>query len=534
MIPGWRARIHYWSRHEAWLKRVAILLSVGSFLAALGIIALTPEATGLAADPLEQARRQEWQALMRETGKRPREVTLWLRRTLAQVEHLADVLGLEPTSWESYQKDARLAAYETRELLQKHALEESQITLWRDFIEARLDGNEAAQQRLQAQAAKEPAVPMAAELWASLLVSQRKEAEALTALLLEAQRFPDAQQVRVDAVNLALLLEDRAFLQLAAADPAWRGGWTPLMKHRVGILIGDLRLDWLGLLEHRLSHLWSGAVALTCFTGSLWYVILVLHGGAGRARWVWPLLPLLAGVGSVWPVLTFGAWQETALGLVEDAPFPGNLWYQIAGVGLREELCKLALAALFMPWLLKKRHPGRALMTGAFIGLGFALEENIQYYQDYGGGVAVVRFFSANFMHAAMTGLTTQALYELLRSRFGTAERFLITLLGVITLHGCYNFGASLGDGGAGSFLSMVLLAALAWRFLDTVGEESPRGRQWVSPAAVFLLGTALLMAVIFLTVAIREGDRLALVSAAQECVGVLPLTFIYWRRLGA
>ena len=80
----------------------------------------------------------------------------------------------------------------------------------------------------------------------------------------------------------------------------------------------------------------------------------------------------------------------------------------------------------------------------------------------------------------------------------------------------------------------MVLLAALAWRFLDTVGEESPRGRQWVSPAAVFLLGTALLMAVIFLTVAIREGDRLALVSAAQECVGVLPLTFIYWRRLGA
>lgn len=52
--------------------------------------------------------------------------------------------------------------------------------------------------------------------------------------------------------------------------------------------------------------------------------------------------------------------------------------------GSGEELCKLALAALFMPWLVWRRAPGVALMTGAFVGLGFALEENIDYYQGMG------------------------------------------------------------------------------------------------------------------------------------------------------
>ena len=69
-------------------------------------------------------------------------------------------------------------------------------------------------------------------------------------------------------------------------------------------------------------------------------------------------------------------WQEAATGLSENGEFLHDLVFYVTGVGLREETAKLALFALFIPWLLRHRTPGKALLTGAFVGLGFALEEN--------------------------------------------------------------------------------------------------------------------------------------------------------------
>jgi polyisoprenoid-binding protein YceI len=137
-----------------------------------------------------------------------------------------------------------------------------------------------------------------------------------------------------------------------------------------------------------------------------------------------PTAIFIAGVASVWPTLSLVTFQEDHLGLSENAPFPHNLWYFFGGIGLREELCKLLLFVPFLPWLLKIRKPGYALLTGAFVGLGFALEENLNYYDQSGGSVVIGRFITANFMHVALTGIAAHGLYITVRSGFTRVADF--------------------------------------------------------------------------------------------------------------
>lgn len=533
MIPGWRARIHYWSHHSGFLKRLAVSIVAVGFFGALIIIALSPDPSRFAStDPVEQSLRQEWQKLSRAKEPMPYELVRWLDKVTDNIQYLGEVLETKVTTWEDYQAYGLLAGYDTRPLLAQHSKDPATVQLWQDFIQAELTRDAALFQSLADRAAQESPL-MTANLIQAYQMQERAPPIALASLMREATLFPQASQVRESALHLAIRLQDVPVLRQIAAQPEWWSAMPAGLRHQAAMEMQDFGLQWESLLEYRsLLAAPLGTLAVAVLAALIWYVILVMHGVRGRWRWVAPLLPLMAGIFSVWPVFLADSWQEMALGMKEDAPFPYDLWYQIGGVGMREELSKLLLASLFMPWLLYERPAGGALMIGAFVGLGFALEENINYYLEYEGGVAVVRFFSANFFHAAMTGLTTHALYGLLSSRFGSADVFLATFLGVVAAHGTYNFlHGGIEDG---SFFATMVLALVSWRFLDLVQHECPRvGRQHISPAAVFLIGTALLMAVVFLSLAIRTPDRQLLVKAATGSISILPLAFIYWRRLG-
>jgi hypothetical protein len=80
----------------------------------------------------------------------------------------------------------------------------------------------------------------------------------------------------------------------------------------------------------------------------------------------------------------------------------------------------------------------------------------------------------------------------------------------------------------------MAILALTAWQFLDLAEQEARPGRRWLSPGAVVVLGTALLIAWSLIATALQSADRARLAAAGMECLAVLPLVFIYWRRLGA
>lgn len=534
MIKGWRSRLHYWSRRGHAVKKTACTIVLGGFAIAWIIVQLTPDhGPSVSMDPMEQKVRNDWQSLRAASEPRPREMALWLRQMLPNVQALADILGMEPPTWAGFEKSGELLSFQVRPLITQHAVTPETQKLLLDYIAGCLAQKEPigieAIQRVRDHALQEKPIPLANELHASLLLRTHHDADALAAMMRETTLFADAAPARETATRLALKLKDDASLrQIVSAG--WLSGLPPIMEHLIGLQLRDLMMQWRGLLRHRLETLPYHALAVAALAALLWYIILVQHTPDQSWRWSWPIAPIVAGIASIWPTITLSAWQQNVMGIVDDVPFPMDLWHLIIGVGLREELCKLALASLFMPWLVWRRAPGMALMTGAFVGLGFALEENIDYYQDYGDGVALVRFLSANFLHVAMTGLTTHALYDMLRSRFHRAQQFIITFFTIVIAHAIYDYDPPQITG-LGGYVPMLILAFVAWQFWDHVEAEMPHSRQLISPAAIFLIGTALVIAASFLLSAFQTPTREALIGTAMQCVSFLPIAVIYWRR---
>lgn len=535
MITGWRARLHYWSRRADVLKKLSVGIVLGAFALAWIMTQTQPDRSHDAVvDPVEQAIRKEWQRLRNATEPTPRALARWLRKLLPSLKVLQDVLEMELPDDSSYAKSGKLLAYDVRTLIEKHVSAGVERQAFEDYLAAYLfekgKQNQEAATRLRDLAVQEKPPPFANEFQASLLLRTDHDADALAAMIREGSLFPDAKQARDTAVRLALSLKDETSLRTMMSN-GWLDDVPPILEHEAGIALGDLAMQWRGLLKHRFETVPYLALTLTALAAGLWYVLLVMHSPMQPWRWSWPIAPIVAGIASIWPTVSMIAWQEDTMGIGgDDVPFPYDLWHLIIGVGFREEICKLALASLFMPWLVWQRIPAMALMTGAFVGLGFALEENMDYYADYGNGVALPRFLSANFMHIAMTGLTTHALYDMLRSRFHRMQEFISTFALIVLAHAVYDYDAP-EITGLSSYVPMLILALLAWRFWDEVEKEMPQVRQTISPAAIFLVGSAVVIAVSLIITAGQDGSWLAVVDAAKSCASILPVAVIYWRR---
>ncbi len=535
MITGWRSRLHYWSRRADVLKKLSVCIVLGAFALAWVMTRMQPERERDAmVDPIENAIRKEWQRLRNTTEPSPRTFARWLRKLMPSLGVLKDVLEMEMPDASSYSRSGKLLAYDVRPLIEKHVSAVGERHAFEAYLAAYLAEkqrpNQEAAHRLRELAVSEKPPPFANELYASLLLRTDHDEDALSAMVREGSLFPDAKQARETAVYLALSLKDGASLQ-KMMNTGWLEGLPPIMEHKVGIMLGDLTMQWRGLLRHRFETVPYLALTLTALAAGLWYILLVIHSPRQPWRWSWPIAPIVAGIASIWPTVSMIAWQKDTMNIGgEDLAFPFDLWHLIIGVGFREEFCKLALASLFMPWLVWRRSPGMAIMTGAFVGLGFALEENLDYYMDYGNGVALPRFLSANFMHIAMTGLTTHALYDMLRSRFHRVQEFISTFAMIVVAHAIYDYDAPEMTG-LSAYVPMLILALLAWRFWDVVELEVPQVRQTISPAAIFLVGSAVVIAVSLIITAAQDGSWIAVVDAAKSCASILPVAVIYWRR---
>jgi hypothetical protein len=177
---------------------------------------------------------------------------------------------------------------------------------------------------------------------------------------------------------------------------------------------------------------------------------------------------------------------------------------------------------------------GYALLTGAFVGLGFALEENLNYYDESGGSVVIGRFITANFMHVALTGIAAHGLYITVRSGFTRVADFAGSFVGVVAAHGLYDLviildrSEQLGIG----FLSIVVLFFIARHFFTQVEQETPTTRAAISPLAVFFIGSATLVAALFIIAACVTGTTAAIAEVGQGSLGVLPVGFMFWKHL--
>ncbi len=432
--------------------------------------------------------------------------------------------------FQNFTQAGKIGGYEVAELIQQHATTDAPAGLFQSFLAATLAADPAALQQLEHNARALPAEMLAAELLGSVQKRRNNIPAAMEAFYTEGLHFADAKTSREDALHLAVTLRDLKLLRAIAAQPGWIEQCPPLLQHHAGSLLGDVWMQWHGLILHRLNAIPYGMLGLAFFVAALWYFILVQHSDHERWRWARPIAAIIAGVASVWPTLSILAYQEFFQGMTSAAPFPHDLIYFILGVGLREEGCKLLLFSLFLPWLMWRRTPGLALLTGAFVGLGFSLEENIGYYQNFGGSVAWTRFLSANFLHISLTGICAHSLYRMLLTRFARADEFIVTFMLVVTAHGAYDYltPGRLDDNG---WLSVIVLILCAARFIDLLGEETRPVHLTISPRAVFTFGSAILIAISFVLGAWSTHTMAGVAKAGQECLSMVPIALLYWRK---
>ncbi len=529
---GWRARTHYLTRNRRFLLRtsasiIAVGVIIASAIATSGTFDKDPE-HHFSISPALSRLHDEFQSLRREKSPQPRQFATWLRMLLAQIPKLVE--GDEAEELQSFSQTGKLGGYDVAELLTQHATTDAPAGLFRDFLSNALTNDEDALKRLQTSAQATPYVMLASELFASIQKRRGNNQAAMQAFYTEGLHFADASAAREEALRFAITLRDLDQLRRIAAEPGWIENTHPLLQHHAGAILGDVWMQWNGLIRHRLNEIPYGMLMLAFFAAGLWYFILVQHSDHERWRWARPIVAIMAGVCSVWPTLTILAYQEFVQGMSAEVPFPHDLIYYLVGVGLREEGCKLALFALFLPWLLWRRQPGLALLTGAFVGLGFSLEENIGYYQDYGGTIAWTRFLSANFLHISLTGICAHSLYRMLLTRFARADEFLATFLAAVAAHGGYDYLATgkLDDNG---WLSIVVLVLSAARFIDLLGTETNPVRLTIAPRAVFTFGSAILIASSFILGAWTTRSMEGVATAGQECLTMVPIALLYWRK---
>lgn len=544
MLHGWRARTHHLTRSRSFLLRTSlIILGAGFGIACLVQMLQAGDRAagepGPRIDPLDQQLREGFRRLETANSPQPRALCRWLRQFFRFDEHLGEFAGVKKPTVSSFIENGRLLGFNVRRLIEQHTAAGGQRQLFGDFVIANLDGDRdrslAAFERVRQVAGHDASLPCARELLGSLLLDDGDKKGALAAFVAEGA-FGDAADARESALRLAVEMEDTELLRKLVDQPLWLAAAPPLLQRRIGMLTGEVWLQVKGLLMWQLTHMRLELIGIAFLAAALWLAIFIQRLPPSRWRWAWPVLPVIAGVVSVSLVLFVLRYQESVLGMREDAPFPLDLWYYLAGVGLREELSKLAFFALFLPWLLWKKDEGLALLTGAFVGIGFALEENITYFEG-GGGVAFARFLTANFMHASMTAIAGHSLYWMLRARFARAERFVGAFLAMVVAHGLYDYAFSadfgLGSDQAGTFgiFSIIILALLAHRFFDLLALAAGERAGPVSPAAVFLLGSSLLIALSFILAAIEEGGMARIAAVGAECAGVAPVVFLYLRK---
>lgn len=532
LFHGWRARTHYLTRNRRFLLRTAAsITATGMIIACVIVIGSVhqgePKQSQADLSALSRL-HEEFNRLRHETTPQPRQLALCLRMLLAQLPHLVE--ENDEAVFPMFTQTGMLGGYEVAKLIQQHATTDAPAGLFQHFLAAALAGDPAAQQQLEQNARALPPEMLAAELLGSVQKRRNNIPAAMEAFYTEGLHFADATTSREEALHLAVTQHDLKFLRTIAAQPGWIEHCPPLLQHHAGSLLGDVWMQWHGLIRHRLDEIPYGMLGLAFFVAALWYFILVQHSDHERWRWARPIVALMAGVASVWPTLTILAYQEFHQGMTASAPFPHDLIYYIAGVGLREEGCKLLLFALFLPWLMWRRTPGLALLTGAFVGLGFSLEENIGYYQNFGGSIAWTRFLSANFLHISLTGICAHSLYRMLLTRFARADEFIATFLLAVIAHGAYDYlsPGRLDDNG---WLSVIVLILCAARFIDLLGEETRPVHLTIAPRAVFTFGSAILIAISLILGAWNTHTMEGVAKAGQECLSMIPIALLYWRK---
>ena len=384
-------------------------------------------------------------------------------------------------------------------------------------------------------------LPHANELVADLHAAAKATEKAHQYYERELRFTPGASAARAKLIELFHERRDYAAITRALADPAFKMQQTPELTlkvavagHRWGDLAGPVTAIWRGFFMPL-------PLALAALAGLVWLVIVLQLGQPQSIvcfRTAVPLLAVVAGMASTWATLCAVFWQDEMWGLKQTGDLFGDAAYFIGGVGVREELVKLVFFLPFVPLLLRRKNRLETIITAGCVGLGFAVAENLIYFASAGPAAAFGRFLTANFMHAAMTGLIGLALCDALTQPLKKGWVFLVTLPAVILVHGLYDLILSLPVETAKEKAGLACLAGmlfilLALFFFHQLRPLRDAATDQVNLAAILIAGLSILTGVIFVCAAHQLGFAIAVVCLLLQVFVLGMIAYLFYWQLG-
>ncbi len=520
-IDGWRVRLYFWSRDPHILIWIAvIIIGVGVALGKMW----QPD------DPM--ARLEE---TMREFRARMSDAAQQGSMSRGRVDLGAELLKAKPdigrvlTALESCNRHEPQAIANVTLALQKANLALTDRNLafahWQSLC-SHLD-EPGADLLYFSSLAKPPAY--ANELVGDFAMHARQPERALSCYTREIALRPDDVILRKKILSAHRQRNDLAAIAQLARDPAY----ASLLDVRTRLLAAmrghDWKVVWTVLLEmQKDSHSDRIPIILTCIAGGVW-LILTWQMGQPRGLFsfiIWaPLIAIPLGALSTLPVLFLDAYESEVWGLKHTGLFFQDCLFFLAGVGLREELCKLVCFLPFVPVLLLRKNRLEMLLVAGAVGLGFAIEENVSYFRTSTPANAFARFLTANFFHLAATGLIGLSLCDSLRDLRKKWWHFPCMFIAVATAHGFYDAFIST-PGKLFSTLGCSCFILLSLAFFRQMARERGAATDQLFPAATLTVGLSVLIAAIIATASMTLGLTLALVTVL---IGGLSLTLFVW-----
>jgi RsiW-degrading membrane proteinase PrsW (M82 family) len=317
-------------------------------------------------------------------------------------------------------------------------------------------------------------------------------------------------------------------IEYAPSLPEWsrleelakRGRWAEVWIGIPGMLVASWR------------H--AGATALAALTGACWLAFAmqaIQSRGGDIRRWA-PAAGMALGVVSIWFTVFFILLQETGWGLEESHDVAGGIRYFVLGVGLREELAKFICFLPLLPLVVRERDELAALIVAGCVGLGFGMEENVNYIVGSAGTETVGRMLSSVPFHMATTGLVGLAAYRACRWPREWGPQ-LAAIFGVMALiHGLYDaflvVPALKPYGVAASVISLLL----TYQFFHELRGLRERRNETVSLTANFLFCVSMVTAATFVYLAAAMGWRAAADVMARDVLTGAMMAYVFLREM--
>ena len=320
--------------------------------------------------------------------------------------------------------------------------------------------------------------------------------EALALFHQENEHYPHAL-VRSLELETALMHPDPAVVEQLVSDPVYENE----MDNDFHIQWGVETQNWMKIITYvarsQIETKRPVPVVVSLVAGCIWSILLLslLPRKPSAAFCFLSLAAIGLGAVSTLPTVLSGMWLDALLGLSRGTDFFSELVYMVVSVGVREEIWKVLLYTPLLVFTARRGRDLEALLLGAFVGLGFAVEENIGYIMTDQSGVAVSRFVSANMLHFMLTGATALALTRAVRDPKQWGVDALQVLVFAIGLHGLYNTLLSQPVPGLGdmSYFHGAALVGCATLFFREVDGLTRLQGVTVSRTGLFCWGVCLL-----------------------------------------